>query len=113
MTMLVTAALFSLLLTALALRANTHLRAQPWLPMQWGFGGQVTWSAPRHIALAFVPAMSVVVFAILLIPTLTKLLRPDRPAIDLPGLVAIGLLFFAIQQFHLWMIGRTLRGNGG
>jgi hypothetical protein len=111
MTLVATAAFFSLVLAGLALRANTRLRGQPWLPMQWWFDGQVTWSAPRPLALAFIPAMSVVVFAILLIPTLTELLRPDRPPIDLPGLMAIGLLFLAIQQFHLWMISRTLSGS--
>jgi len=111
MTLVATAAFFSLVLAGLALRANTRLRGQPWLPMQWWFDGQVTWSAPRPLALAFIPAMSIVVFAILLIPPLTKLLRPDRPPVDLPGLMAIGLLFLAIQQFHFWMISRTLSGN--
>ena len=47
-----------LVICALAHRADASFHSEDRLPMQWGVTGEVTWSAPRRVALAFMPALS-------------------------------------------------------
>lgn len=112
MTMIVTAVLFSLALAVLAQRANTRLRSEDRLPMQWSLGGDVTWSAPRAVALAVIPALAILVFVYLIVLSRTVPSRPGQEGMVLPTLIGIGLVFVAIQLLHFWLIGKTLsRGS--
>jgi hypothetical protein len=43
---------------ALAILANMRFRREFRLPMQWWLDGRVTWSAPRPVALAFIPVLA-------------------------------------------------------
>lgn len=47
-----------LVVCALACRADVRFRSEDRLPMQWWITGEVTWSAPRRLALAFMPALA-------------------------------------------------------
>jgi hypothetical protein len=103
---------FGLILSGLALQANTRLRSEVRLPMQWWLDGEVTWSAPRHIALAFIPALALVTFASLIFISFSIQPRPGQEGMVLPAFGGIGILFVAVQLLHLWLIHKTLHRNG-
>jgi hypothetical protein len=77
--------------------------------MQWWLGGEVIWSAPRPIALAFVPALGVLVFASLTVVSFYTRPRPGQEGMVIPSLLAMGFIFLAAQGFHLWMVEKTVR----
>jgi hypothetical protein len=107
MTLVIVALLFFLALCVLARWANARFRHEDRLPMQWWLNGDVTWSAPRPLALAFIPALALPVFAsVALLPP-----RPGQESIVLPVLVATGATFVAIQLLHVWLIEKTIRRN--
>ncbi|GGE78524.1 hypothetical protein [Sphingomonas prati] len=80
--------------------------------MQWWFDGEVTWSALRRIALAFIPVSALLTLASLTILSFTMPPRPGQEGMVLPVLIGIGVMFVVIQRLHLWLIRRTLRTNG-
>lgn len=100
---------FSLLLGGLAVRANSRFRHEDRLPMQWGLTGDVTWSAPRVLALAFIPALAISVLAINAALAVNLQPRPGQESMVLPGLIATGILFLVIQTLDFWLIEKTLR----
>lgn len=69
---------FSAAMWSVAQRASARFRDEARLPMQWWLDGEVTWSAPRRVALAFIPAVSTLLligFGVLLSVVQP---RPDR-----------------------------------
>jgi hypothetical protein len=80
--------------------------------MQWLLPDQVTWSAPRRIALAFIPALAFFMFSSLTVISFYTRPRPGQEGLVVPSLIAIGLLLLAVQRFHLWMVERTVRRSG-
>ena len=111
MMMIAIAFLFCLVLCRLALAANKRLRGEDRLPMQWWFNGDVTWSAPRALALAFVPALATGVFFGLILLSLNERPRADQEGEVLPIFIGIGIVLLGIQLLHLWLIKKTLRRN--
>lgn len=105
-------ALFFFGFCGVAYRANARLQSEDRLPMQWLLPDEVIWSAPRPIALAFVPSLALVTFAGLAVLCLYTRPRPGQEGMVIPSMIAIGLVFLGVQLFHLWMIERTIRRNG-
>lgn len=103
---------FGLILCGLAVRANSRFRGEDRLPMQWWLNGEVTWSAPRGVALACVPALAVCVLAINAALALNLRPRPGQEGMVLPTFIATGMTFIAVQLLHFWLIEKTLRQNG-
>lgn len=91
-----------------ALRANTRFSGERRLPMQWWLNGEVTWYAPRRMALALIPTLSIIVFGLMLI---TKP-RPGDEDLVLPVMLFAGFLFLGIQLLHLYLVRKTLHRNG-
>lgn len=104
--------LFSLALCGSSLAANRRLRDVDRLPMQWGITGKVTWSAPRALALAFIPAVAVCVMTIYVVLAANLRPRSGQENSVISTLVGIGLMFIAVQLLHLWLIKTFSRGNG-
>lgn len=103
---------FGLVFFYLALRADARFRKEARLPMQWWLDGQVTWSAPRRLALAFVPSLSLLMlggFGVLLANAQP---RPGQENMVLPAYVALGLISLGAQILHLWLISKTVQRNG-
>jgi hypothetical protein len=100
--------LFFFGLCGVAYRANARVQSEYRSPMQWLLPDEVIWSAPRRIALAFVPALALVSFAGLAVLSLYARPRPSQEGMLIPSMIAIGLVFLAIQIFHLRMIERTI-----
>ena len=98
-----------LVLCILAHMANIRFHDEARLPMQWWLSGQVTWSAPRPIALAFMPALAVLIFTAMLILSQTIGPRPGQEHSELRAIIALGGLFVVIQLVHFWLIEKTLR----
>lgn len=103
---------FGLVLCGLAVRANSRLCDEDRLPMQWWLNGEVTWSAPRVVALACVPVLAVGVLAINVVLALNLRPRPGQEGMVLPTFIATGVTFIAVQLLHVWLIEKTLRRNG-
>jgi len=104
--------LFFFGLCGVAYRANARLQGEDRLPMQWLLPDEVILSAPRPFALAFVPALAFMSFAGLAVLSFYTRPRPGQEGMVIPSMIAIGLLFLAVQRFHLWMIERTIRRSG-
>jgi hypothetical protein len=109
---LVTAVIAVAVLTAMSLRANRRFRMEPRLPMQWWTDGSVTWTAPRPLALAFMPVVAAV--SLVAIATLTIFARPraGQEHLVIPMNVLVALAFLGVHALHLWLIARTLRRRG-
>lgn len=113
MGMLIVSAVFVATLSALAWRANRRFRDESRLPMQWGIGGTVNWSAPRPLALAFMPALAIAVFGAQLFMASDIPPRAGQEGLIFPILVGTGATFVAIQLLHFWLIGRSVRRKVG
>lgn len=111
MVMLGIAFIFGAILSALALRANLRFCDEERLPMQWWLTGEVTWAAPRVVALAFIPALAIGVLTINAALALNLQPRPGQEGMVLPGTIATGFIFLGIQHLHYWLIENTLRRN--
>lgn len=85
----------------LAVIANRRFREFKRLPMQWGVSGQVNWTAPRALALAFVPVLYLLLSGVLILAARSD---PEKFTVKSVGIVLIALI--AAQIFHLWMIDR-------
>ena len=77
--------------------------------MQWWLTGDVTWSAPRVLALAFIPTLAISVLAINAALAVNLQPRPGQEGLVLPGLIGTGFLFLVVQRLHFWLIEKTLR----
>lgn len=111
MGMLVVSAVFVVILSALAYCANIRFRNESRLPMQWGITGAVNWSAPRSVALAFIPILAIGVLGFQVFTALNVPARAGQEPLVFPVLVGTGVTLVAVQLLHLWLIERTLRRN--
>jgi hypothetical protein len=105
----IVAAFFVFVSGALAYRANARFRDEDRLPMQWWFTGEVTWSAPRRLALSLMPALAAVTLGALAITSLTTPPRAGQEGAVLPAAIGMGAMLVAIQSLHLRLVARTLR----
>jgi len=80
--------------------------------MQWWLTGEVTWWAPRPLALAFIPAWAAFTFAACGFLAINVPSRAGQEGLVLPALVGMGVLFVAVQMLHLWLIGKTVQRSG-
>ncbi|MBN9318831.1 MAG: hypothetical protein BGN86_13275 [Caulobacterales bacterium 68-7] len=104
------AAVFIALLIAASVWANRRFADQASLPMQWGISGQVNWTAPRRVALAFTPVLGGVIIggtAALLIAGVPT--HPGQEHMGAQVLAMQGMAFLAGHTLHLWLISRTVR----
>jgi hypothetical protein len=103
---------FALLLCGLAVRANSHFRNEDRLPMQWRLTGDVTWSAPRVLALAFIPTLATGILMINAVLALNLQPRPGQERMVLPTFIGVGIVSVGIQLLHFWLIEKTLHRDG-
>ena len=113
MAMLSIPVIFSIILCTIALRANAHFQNEDRLPMQWWLTGEVTWSAPRHLALAFLPTFAIFTFSAFFVSSQTAKPRAGQEHLVLPALIGLGATFIAVQLLHLWLVAKTLRRDEG
>jgi len=74
---------------------------------------EVTWSAPRHLALAFLPTLAILTFSAFFFISQTTKPRAGEEHLVLPALIGLGATFVAAQLLHLWLVAKTLRRDEG
>ncbi len=77
-----------LIVTAILVRmsflANERFQDQIRLPMQWFLSGEVTWTAPRRLALAFIPALAIPIIWATVALTIFVPPRPGQEGFEIP-----------------------------
>lgn len=115
---LIVSLIFGLIMMGLSIRANARFRQEEKLPMQWTISRSrplsetVIWSAPRILALSFVPALAIGVLVLITIGAMTFTPRHGQEGVLLPAVILIGCVFVAVHVLHLWLIGKTLHRDG-
>src|SRR3546814_8649231 len=93
---IILAIVFAVVMIVLSVRANTRFRKEQKLPMQWmisrsqPLSSTVIRSAPRVIALGFVPFLGITVLSLFAIGATTLTPRPGQEGMLLPSLIFIG-----------------------
>ena len=87
------------LLVLRAVQADRSLADLPRLPMNWSARGNPTWTAPRRLALATVPALAAVVLAL-------ALADPERGLASVPAVLGLGAAFLLLQDVSLRLARR-------
>ncbi|QJU58455.1 hypothetical protein HL653_12365 [Sphingomonas sp. AP4-R1] len=108
---LIVSVIFILTICALACRANVRFHSEARLPMQWGLTGQVNWSAPRGVALAFMPILAAALLGFFTYMSINIAPRAGQEGLVLPVLIIMGATLVVAQLLHFWLIERTLRRN--
>jgi len=108
---LIVSAIFVLIICVIAYRADTRFRNEARLPMQWSFTGQVNWSAPRRLALVFMPVLAIALLGFFTLMSINVPPRAGQEGLVLPILIIMGLTLVGAQLFHFWLIGRTISRN--
>lgn len=99
-------------LAFMSLRANQRFAREPRLPMQWSISGSVNWTAPRLLALAFMPVLGAIILTAATIATITMTPRPGQEGFEIPVIIFMSLGLVAAHALHLWLIRRTLKADG-
>ncbi|WP_239807231.1 hypothetical protein [Croceicoccus hydrothermalis] len=97
-----------IVMVAMSFRANSRFRDSDRLPMQWSFGGEVNWTAPRAIALAFTPALATLVLIAASASTVMLEPRAGQEGMEVPVIVILATGFIAVHAFHIWLIGKAM-----
>ena len=87
-----------LVVVAASILAHLRFPDADRLPMNWGLQGKPTWFAPRGVALAFTPALTILLVLIF------STWRAEAPG----TLVFVSLACVAAHFVHLWLIRRHL-----
>lgn len=112
MGVVIVAVMFATIQIFVAIQANRRFHDQPSLPMQWGLDGRVNWSAPRVVAIWFIPALGCAALALFVGLTLTTSANPGQEGLDVPTLLKAGTIIVAVQALHLVLVARSLGRPG-
>lgn len=99
-------------LVVLSWRADARLPPAARLPMQWSLSGSVNWTAPRRVALGFMPAFGTLVMLAAGASALWLPPRAGQAGQVVPALALTGGALVAIHALHLWLMARSLRRRG-
>ena len=77
--------------------------------MQWQLNGEVTWTAPRRFALAFVPALGIPIIWAAAALTIFVAPRAGQEGLEVPVVLLVSVGFVAIQCLHIWLIDRHVK----
>lgn len=106
------ALVFAAILILVAWRADARFRQWQRLPMQWTLTGSVTWTAPRRIALALIPALAIPILAAIAATIGRVPPRAGQEGLEIPVLLLTGAVFVAVQWLHLRLVARQVRRDG-
>lgn len=106
------AVLALVVVTGMSVRANKRFHHEQRLPMQWSFAGSVNWTAPRVLALSFMPVLAVLVLSAATIGTIVSTPRPGQEGLEVPVIMLLSVGLIGAHAFHLWLIGKALKVSG-
>jgi len=98
------------LLVALSIGAAARLKGHAKLSMQWQLDGTVTWMAPRRLALAFTPVLTVFVLTALIALSLITKPRAGQEWMLIPVTLVVSFTAVTVHAFHLWMMNKFVKG---
>lgn len=101
------------ILVRMSFLANERFRDQMRLPMQWFLNGEVTWTAPRRFALAFIPGLAIPIIWATVALTIFVRPRPGQEGFEIPVTLFMGGIFLAVHFLHIRLINNHLKRNGG
>jgi hypothetical protein len=97
-------------LIMLSIGAASRLKDHAELPMQWQLDGTVTRMAPRRLALAFTPVLTVLVLTATVALSLLTEPRPGQAWMLIPVTLFVGFTAVSAHAFHLWMMNKLMKG---
>lgn len=98
------------LLVAASVWADRRYKSETRLPVQWSFNGDVNRTEPRRAALAFTPALAVVLLIAVNILVVVSGEEGSGQEDVSPSVVPlVGLAFVGAHALHLRMIDQHLR----
>ncbi len=95
-------------LIVMSWRANMRFAHVPRLPMQWSPTGSVNWSAPRAMALSFMPCLAALMLVGTTVVSIVAVPRPGQEGMVVPVIAVMALGLIGAHALHLWLIGRTV-----
>lgn len=112
MAQILIAAVATLLLIGISVRADAMFRDKERLPRQWAWSGEVIGTAPRRIALAFLPAIAMATIWGAVILSLTVQPRAGQEGFVLPNLAVLAFGFVAAHYFYVRLVKRHFQRRG-
>lgn len=100
------ATIFVAIMVGIAIFAHRRFGGGGVLPMQWALGKQIMWSAPRGIALGFVPVIGAVILFAIAFGEGRDPSGEAGAALEVQAMIGVALV--AGQLLHLWLIRRTV-----
>jgi hypothetical protein len=97
-------------LISLSIGTASRLKGHAELPMQWQLDGTVTRMAPRSLALAFTPVLTVFVLTATVALSLLTEPRPGQAWVLIPLTLFVGFTAVSAHAFHLWMMKKLMKG---
>lgn len=94
-------------------RADRRFQHLDRLPMQWSIGGDVTWTAPRRIALLFIPVLALFVLIAAVLSTFFLEPHPGQEGIEVLVVFILSLSLIGAHSLHIWLIGKAVKGLDG
>ena len=82
------------------------------LPMQWGFDGRPTWTAPRNLALSFTPILAALTLILTAMASFLGPLEGTDLRIFFAVLIGMGMSWIGLHALHLWLLARWRRAEG-
>ena len=100
----------SAVMLVLARRANAEFQSEARLPMQWSLSGAVNWTAPRALALGFIPGLSILTLCTILTLATVGVLtpHPGQRNMAVPVFAMLAITAIAAQLLHIMLIRRTV-----
>ncbi len=102
-----------IVLVVMSRRANRRFAQESRLPMQWSLAGSVNWTAPRALALAFMPLLGAIILTATTVATITMTPRPGQEGLEASVIIVMSIGLVAMHALHIRLIRRTLRSSGG
>lgn len=113
MAQIVIGLIVTVILVGMSFLANERFQDRTRLPMQWLLNGDVTWTAPRRLALAFIPGLAIPIIWATVALTIFVAPRPGQEGYEVPVTLVMGGIFVAVHCLHIWLIDNHLKRNGG
>lgn len=79
--------------------------------MQWSLDGSVNWTAPRKLALAFLPTLAAGILALLTIAPLFLPVRSGQENEVASVTLIVAFAFVGMHALYLWVVAKTSKPN--
>ncbi|MCW1431615.1 hypothetical protein [Novosphingobium sp. JCM 18896] len=96
-----------LALVVMSRKADRRFQHMDRLPMQWSLGGEVTWTAPRRIALSVIPGVAICILLAAVLSTAFLKPHPGQEGLEVPVVLILALSMIGVHALHIWLVGKV------